>query len=222
MSKDSDKITDYEEIISSKPKIVKTITKEQLDLIGENKLIFSKLGEKKNMTVKEIHSLFWDPETKKNTKTLKTIYRYLELLEQSDLIMVSGRRKYKGSRAWERLYCRTSIIYYPEDKDKEVSYWEADSGKKQLNMITDIFWEYHGLSGKNKDKFKELFISFDNLHYKIMWEILTGTEENENYAAILSKAELDEIKFVVKSSAMISTILQKSDIIDKIREFLDD
>ncbi|NHJ32637.1 MAG: helix-turn-helix transcriptional regulator [Asgard group archaeon] len=222
MNEEKKEETEFEEIISSKPRLVKTITKEQQDLLGENRVIIRNLAAKENMTVKEIYLLFWDSEQEKYSKTLKTIYRYLEQLEQADLIMVSGRRKYKGSRAWERLYCRSAIIYYPEGKDQETSFWETDSGNRQLNVIAELFQEYHGLSDEKKNKFKELFISFDSLHDKIMWEILTGTEENENLSQILSRAELDEIKFVVKSSAMISTILQKSDIINKIQKIVED
>ena len=222
MSKESNKENEYEEVISSKPSILKTITKEQSNLLAENGLIIGKLREKNHMTVKEIYSLYWDTEQNKYTKTLKTIYRYLELLEQSELIKVSGRRKYKGSRAWERIYCRTAIIYYPEGKDKEISYWETEKGKMLLDIITDIFFEYHGLSSKKKDAFKQLYISYDEIQSKIVWEILTGTEENEIYESLLSKVELDEIKFIVSSSAKISAALLNAEILSKIQKILDD
>lgn len=80
---------------------------------------------------------------------------------------------------------------------------------------TEVF---HGLSTEKKSKFKELYASFDTPHNKIMWEILTGIAENEKLSQILSKAELDEIKFVVKSSAIISTIFPKSDITSQIQK----
>ena len=60
MNKESKKENEYEEVISSKPSILKTITKEQSDLLAENRLIIGKLREKKHMTVKEIYSLFWN------------------------------------------------------------------------------------------------------------------------------------------------------------------
>ena len=222
MSESNETENEYEEIISSEPNLLKTITKEQSELLEENKLIIGKLREKTHMTVKEIYSLFWDSQKKKHVKTLKTVYRYLELLEQSQLIKVSGRRKYKGSRAWERLYCRTAIIYYPEGKDKEESYWETDKGKTLLDIITDIFFEYHKISEVKKADFKKLFITYDESQAKIVWEILTGTEENEVYESLLSKAELSEIKFIISSSANISAALQNAHILSKIQKILDD
>ena len=209
---------EFDVIISSEPILVKTINQKQVDLLNENQEIIQNIATNKYMTAKEIHALFWESEQKKYTKTLKTIYRHLESLEQADLVKVAGRRKPKDSRTWERIYCRTAVIFYQKDKIRETSYWETDSGKKQLDIITNLFCEYHQLSIENKESFKKLFISFDDLQDKIIWEILAGTEDNENLASILSEAELNEIKFVVRSSAMFSAMLKKPEIIEELKK----
>ena len=64
------------------------------------------------MTTKEIHDLYIDDETKNHTYTIKTIYRYLEILEEIDLVKIGGHRITEGMRLAEKLYTRTANIFF--------------------------------------------------------------------------------------------------------------
>ncbi|MHA2424797.1 MAG: hypothetical protein ACXAEF_08420, partial [Candidatus Thorarchaeota archaeon] len=96
---------DFEDFVTVKPELVLILTKDQMDLAMEHIGILKELVTK-NLTVKEIHSLYWDSSKKEYSKTIKTIYRYMDSLEEEGLVKVAGHRKPTDSRMTEKLYCR--------------------------------------------------------------------------------------------------------------------
>ncbi|MFW9851063.1 MAG: hypothetical protein ACFFF4_18205, partial [Candidatus Thorarchaeota archaeon] len=78
---------EYEDFVTGKPELVRILTQEQMDLATEHMDILKELV-RKNLTVKEIHTLFWDSSKQEYSKTIKTIYRYMDALEETGLVKV--------------------------------------------------------------------------------------------------------------------------------------
>ncbi|MHA1186221.1 MAG: hypothetical protein ACTSSK_04990 [Candidatus Heimdallarchaeota archaeon] len=107
----------YKDFIEHEPEIVKFLDPKDTELANKHIRIIKALREK-HMTVKEIHDLYIDQDTNKHTYTIKTIYRYLEKLEELNLIIVSGHRLTKGNRLPEKLYARTANIFFKSQEEK--------------------------------------------------------------------------------------------------------
>jgi len=88
---------DYQDYITFKPQALIFLSDKGTDLVHEHSLIISGL-RKRPMTVKEIHNLYYDIDNNKHTKAIKTIYRYLEKLEEEGLVTVAGHRITEGVR----------------------------------------------------------------------------------------------------------------------------
>ena len=99
----------YKDFIEHKPVVVKFLDQDDTELDNKHIRIIKALREK-NMTAKEIHDLYTDEDTKKHTYTIKTIYRYLEKLEEANLIIVAGHRLTKGNRI-ECEFCHVRCAY---------------------------------------------------------------------------------------------------------------
>ncbi|NPD90739.1 MAG: helix-turn-helix transcriptional regulator, partial [Asgard group archaeon] len=94
----------FKDYIDYEPPVIKFLNGEQTKLAEEHLKIIKALRINKHMTAKEIHDLYIDEETSKPTYTIKTIYRYLEKLEETDLVKISGHRMTEGKRLSEQLY----------------------------------------------------------------------------------------------------------------------
>jgi Fe2+ or Zn2+ uptake regulation protein len=122
--------------IEDKPNLIKDIKVETKQLLRDHKLIFHGLMQNPNLSAKDIHELYWDPAEHKYTKSMKTVYRYLDLLEEAGLVKVSGHRKPVDSHMTEKLYCRTALLYYSKEP---VKWWELPEYKNQFDKETEFY-----------------------------------------------------------------------------------
>ena len=120
---------DYEEYIAYKPQTFKLLNNDQFELAKEHARILQALGEKGDMSVKEIHDLYTTTKGK-HTKTLKTIYRYMEILEEADIVQVAGYRKYANRRTTEKLYTRTAKIFFNKSNENKKEWLNTVEGNK--------------------------------------------------------------------------------------------
>lgn len=76
-------------------------------------------------------------ELKQKTKRKgKTLYKYLDLLEKSNIIVQVGKRIKMGQTASETLYGRTAKLFFKVDKCKRAS--NTDEFKKSLPLLGKI------------------------------------------------------------------------------------
>ena len=102
----------FKVFIEKNPKIIANIELEKKQLLRDYKIIFMGLSQKKYLSAKDIHQLYWEPTEQKYSKSKKTVYRYLDLLEEANLIMECGYRKPNDSHMTEKLFCRTALLYF--------------------------------------------------------------------------------------------------------------
>jgi hypothetical protein len=196
------RIKDY---INYTPEIVKFITEDEIALAEKFPVIIDAL-RKKNMTVKEIHKLFFDPELKSNTYAIKTIYRHLEELERAGLVSVAGFRETKGSRKAEKLYTKSAIIFFHK-KDEEYMHHKMDVRKKIVQQLYIVLGEMLQKKEIDFDKFSNLMHTFlDKQHYAID-SIIEGIQENKVLADLYGEMDPEYISVINTFSAVFITLL---------------
>ncbi len=153
-----------DKVKNSPQKIIKHISLEKRQLLRDHSIIFHALAEKKYMSAKDIHELYKDP-TLSYSKSMKTIYRYIEILEKAELLEYIGFRRLPDSRITENLYRRTALLFYSKEPMK---WWELPEYKKYFEKKTDFLAKVKNIDSKNKKELRELIDTYtearDKLH----------------------------------------------------------
>jgi hypothetical protein len=196
------RIKDY---INFKPDVVKFISKDEIELADKFPVIIDAL-RKKNMTVKEIHNLFFDPKLKAHTYAIKTIYRHLEELEKAGLVTVAGFRETKGSRKAEKLYTNSAIIFFHK-KDEEYMQHKKGVRKKIAQQIFVVLGEMLQKKDIDFEKFSNLMQAFFDKQHHAIDSIIDGIQENPILADLYGEMDQEYISVINTFSAVFITLL---------------
>lgn len=208
----------YKDYIEYQQETVKNITIEQSELVEKYYPIIKALREK-SMTVKEIHDLYYDKEKKKHEYTIKTIYRYLDELEEAGLVVVAGHRVTEGSRVLEKLYTRTAKIFY-KHMDEEYQNYKREYYQKFIknqHFILSILFEKPDL---DLEEFKSALMPFYTERLKKIDKLMTEIEKHPKLAEFYSKIGIDEINYLNNDLGMILTLIDNPEIIEKLKKLL--
>jgi DNA-binding transcriptional ArsR family regulator len=200
--KEKEKPKDYDDFLTVRPEPIIFLTEEQEAIAKEyGEIIKAMVG--KNLTAKEVHALYYNPSKEKYDKTIKTVYRHLELLEKAGLIMECGHRKPHDSRMTEKLFCRTANIFIlGEDRPKE-AWWNKEKGERIIKRLSVLVPELLGVELKDNAEFKKLMQKFFEQLDGVRWELWRKTPDNEALSGIFREADLWEINYL---SDMVATI----------------
>ena len=206
----------YQDFKTFTPQTLKYLTKEQEELVETHLLIISNL-RKQEMTAKEIHNLYYDEKGKKHSKTIKTIYRYLEKLEATELVTIAGHRITKGSRVAEKLYSRTARVFILES-------FESDMCEETSNEIIQTMVKFIGpLFEIEKAKIsafkKNLSLFFDHLPQQSS-ELLKILEKDEEIGEYFGKASLSRINYILNLSSTFGVLLRHPEILEKFKKII--
>lgn len=213
------KESDFDDFITAIPDPVKVLQKQEMELAYEHTLILTSLG-KQNMTAKGIHSLFWDSDEEKYTKTIKTIYRYLEALETGGLVKEAGHRKPKVSRLTEKLYCRTAVVFFARDRDEIPKWWMSGEGKILFKKLSDVTKEFFEISEKDIPVFQKLMIEFYSARTEILEDFLLRISENKEMTELLSGQGIDEIKFIAGMVGLLGAIAKNPELLSSLQKLV--
>lgn len=214
LSDNTDK--NYQDFKTYTPQTLKYLTKEQKELVETHLLIVSNL-RKQEMTAKEIHNLYYDDKGKKHSKTIKTIYRYLEKLEDAELVIIAGHRITKGSRVAEKLYSRTARVFI-------LKSFESDMCEETSNEIIQIMVKFIGpLFEIEKAKIpafkKNLTLFFEHLPQQSS-DLLKILEKDEEIGEYFGKASLSRINYILNLSSTFGVLLRHPEIIEQFRNLI--
>ena len=209
----------YKDYTTFKPEIIKYINEEESELINKFRPIIRALRNK-NMTVKEIHDLFRDPETGKHTLTRKTIYRYLEKLEEGGLVVISGHRETEGQRQIEKLYSRSASIFY-RDKDEQYMRSKECDSKKQAQLMATVIKEALEKPTINVEELGEILFQYTKQELKTNKKLISSLPSNKVLAELYSTTELDELNYVVSYALMFIILYQNPELYNKLKKIIE-
>lgn len=219
MAKKADnKFKDY---LDYEPSIINFLDGEQTKLAEKHIIIIKALRINKNMTAKEIHDLYIDEETKMHRYTIKTIYRYLEKLEEADLVKISGHRIIEGKRLSEQLYTRTGNIFfkakkeevYPDVKEKKKGF------HKKLHIVLQEISDLHVIEFQDFDKLLSQKSDFEQAFNKSVVEKIS---KNKVLTDLYSEMDIDEVNYINDLISLLLVIIKKPELIKKIQKIYKD
>ena len=209
----------YEDFISDPTEVMKFLGKDLMKLMEEYLDIMRMLTQKP-MTVKEIHSHTWNPKEKKHSKTIKTVYRHLDILEEAGLVKVTGHRKPTNSRLTEKLYARAAKVFFLEEKDRGPSWWETEEGEKELDLQTSVVMEYFDVPEKNAPKFKTLLKRYYKGWDTTVMDLFNRTQSSEVISDIFGKAGITQIKSYAGFVGTLGTFSKDPELLTKLLEVI--
>ncbi len=137
----------HQDVITFEPERIKIIYDRKINeiLLDPNHLPIIRALRKGPMTVREIEEAYSkaaEDSDEIEAKSDKTIYRYLKVLEKSDLVVPAGQRVVIGKTATETLFSRTAEAFITGQSEKE--YWSCDIGKELAEKMAQILGKIVG------------------------------------------------------------------------------
>lgn len=206
---------ELQDFITFKPEPVRFITKKEMDLIYRHILIIHTLRNK-HMSVKEIHKLYYDADTKNYAYTIKTIYKHLEKLENANLVKVSGHRMTQGSRQTEKLYSRSANIFVPRPEEKKIEN-NIDRVKTYSEFYNIIMSELLQVPRVEKNDSFNFFRQFYELMYQTDVEILEKTKTNKSVADITTQIDIDKLNIISESVCLLIVFLRHPHLFEQLQ-----
>jgi len=208
---------EYEDYIVDKPERFKLMPESVFTHAKEHGIIMDALA-KGNLTVKEIHDLYSLPDGK-HTKTLKTIYRYMDTLEQIGLVKLAGHRKTKGKRTLQKLYCRTAKVFFNDDAAHKEEWLKTEKGHRFIDMLTTLIWQLHGKEG-DTDALREAVLAYFRASQIHINEIIDKTMTDDRFSDTMDKYTLYEIRGALTFVSHIQAMLDSQGTIDEMKKLL--
>jgi Fe2+ or Zn2+ uptake regulation protein len=202
-----------EDFITDTPDFVRTFDNKTMKLIDERISIIRALIEKP-MSVKDIHELYRDESDKKYSKTIKTVYRYLDSLEKAGVVKVAGHRKIENSIIVEKLYCRTASIFHDKDSNR-VKWYQQEEGIVLMKKIADISKIYFDLEKKSTPH--QDLINILDVQNEAISSFLVEAEKNKELADLMKKMDISDIKSTFSMLGTLDLIFNNKDLLDRLQ-----
>ena len=210
---------EFQDFVTVTPELVKLLTEEQMNLAMEHMTILKALT-KGNLTVKEIHALYMDSKNKTHTKTIKTIYRYMDTLEKAGLVKIAGHRKPTDSRMTEKLYCRAAVVFTLEESDRGPRWHETPEGKEDIRNTSQFVLQFFDVPMDRLPDFENLLLTYYSTRDITVGEMLRKLAKDEKLAEAMVKIGIDEFKPMASFLGMLGVLLNLSDFQEKVRKLL--
>ncbi len=216
---EAEKPKEYDNFITEHPEPIIFLNREQEALVKEySDIIRALIG--KNMTAKEIHALYWNPDKEEYDKTIKTVYRHLEILQEAQLVKECGHRKPHESRLTEKLFCRTANVFILGDDETKPKWWESEKGERLIQKVSILAGEFFDVKLEGSETFSQLMQQFLAQQESTMMELYRKTRERKAMADIISKENLYEIKYLTNLVATFGVMLRNPDLCDQFKKAL--
>ncbi|MGC9780658.1 MAG: helix-turn-helix transcriptional regulator [Candidatus Heimdallarchaeota archaeon] len=212
--KENSKFKNY---IDYETPIIKFLNPEQTKLAEEHLTIIKALRANKYMTAKEIHELYIDEETNKHTYTIKTIYRYLEKLEEAELVKISGHRLTEGKRLSEKLYTRTADIFL-KDKKEEVYPEVAEKRKEHLKKLYTVLENIDNKPLINYNVFEKLMLKMFDLEQEYNRDIVAKIPKSKILTDLYINIDIDSVNYINDLASSLLVLIKDPELIKKLQE----
>ncbi|MFV2015407.1 MAG: hypothetical protein ACC656_08275 [Candidatus Heimdallarchaeota archaeon] len=197
----------HQDMVTYSPAIILDINPQQRYLITQHHTIVMGLRNG-NLTVKEIHQLYWEPRENKPTKTLKTIYRYLDILEENGIVAVAGQRMTMGSRITEKVYCLTAEYFH--DSELDLNFWDTkaseDFAAKVGLLLSEVLNNEHFKEDESTKIIQDLLQLSSNLEYFNILEIIEKLRNSPDLRGDLESPKFAEQTLISFASQLLVLI----------------
>lgn len=208
--------TDYQDYSNFTPEKLIFLSPEQEKLTEDHLIIIRNL-RKQEMTAKEIHTLYYDEEENTHTKTLKTIYRYLEKLEKGGIVTITGHRITKGSRVAEKLYGRTAQVFI---RKSAVSGMCEEENNEYADILTKFMCTRFGVENPDISSFKQFFLNFFKYLTEEFPEVFNSFSRNEEITEFLTSNDIQKGNYVLDLTATFGTLVRHPELLEQLTNLI--
>lgn len=207
------------DFVDYKPEAIKILSQEEFEIAGKYNIILTALRDNIK-TVKEIHDLYQveiEDGTKIHRVTQQSIYRYLEDLEKSSLIMVAGYRKTEGVKSSERIYGRSAKIFTttPSSEMQEMEESQVEF-VKNLAKILGIALNVN-IENLNLDEFVKFYRQLDTQRSMNVKDLYAKAKTKDTLTEIFSSMSIEQINEAIWYVQQFLPFIQNPEMIDELK-----
>ncbi|MHA2244220.1 MAG: hypothetical protein ACXADY_04585 [Candidatus Hodarchaeales archaeon] len=208
----------YQDVIDYKPVILKVIKGEKSSKLLENPNygIMLPILRKGPMTVQEITKAFNEiakNSSSINKKSFKSIYRYLNALEEVGVVATAGQRVVMGKTATEKLFSRTARVF--ELRLKYID-WMGEEGNEWAERFGTLVGHMLDIKQVPSVKCIQEFFEKWNKARLIATEKLASIVPDDEMETITT-CDLRELTETFARVYIFSTLLNQPDLLEQIR-----
>ncbi|UCG00752.1 MAG: hypothetical protein JSW11_14170 [Candidatus Heimdallarchaeota archaeon] len=208
----------YQDILDYKPVILKIIDDEETlkKLEDPNYDVLMSILRRRPMTVREITTAFNEEAEKSSSidsKSQKTIYHYLKILEDLGLIISAGQRVIMGKTATEKLYMRTARMY--ERRYKYID-WLGEEGNEWASRFGTLFNSLFSIEKKSSAKCIQEFFAKWTKAKKAEIEKMASLAPDD-VVEIITGCDLRELSEILGRVYIFGTFMNQPDLLEQLR-----
>lgn len=211
----------YQDFVTYQTPPVKVVrSREVIDLFFlPNYYVILLALRKRPMTVRDLHQAFKDEADKHGgiePKSDKSIYRYLKVLEDAELVVPAGQRVVSGKMVTETLFARTGqiflLFYLAPD------WWLTKAGAKLAKRIGTLMIFLFGGEQPPVKALQQLFKEFEQKRQSILEHL--ATEGDKQVLDILATSPLEEHFRIESYVGNFMTFLNHPEFLERLKKLM--
>jgi hypothetical protein len=174
---------------------------------------------KRPMTVRDLQQAFKDEADKHagiSPKSDKSIYRYLKVLEDAELVVPAGKRVVEGKMVTETLFARTGQIFLLFYMTPE--WWLTKEGEDLAKRIGTLMVFLYGGKKPPVKELQKLFMEFEQERQSVLERL--ATEGDDEVLRILAASTLEEHFRIESYVGYFSAFLNQPEFLERLRKMM--
>lgn len=208
----------YQDVLSFKPAAMKIIRDVKTAKILRDPIYFPvvKALRKGPMTVRELEAAYNVLAADSGTcepKSDKTIYRYLKVLEDAELVVPAGQRVVLGKTATETLFARVArafLIQAPETKGEG-----KEKGKRMVLRISKLLGVVYGNREPDLECCEKFFDEVEKESKALAEHLLAAADEET--LELATSGEWEEIDEILGMVTIFGLLLKRPELLEELK-----
>jgi len=208
---------DYQDVLSFKPTPMKIVRDVKTAKILKDPLYFPiiKALRKGPMTVRELEAAYNVLAADSGThepKSDKTIYRYLKVLEDAQLVVPAGQRVVMGKTATETLFARVArafLIQAPETKPAD-----KEKGRRMVQRIGKLLGVVYGNREPDLACCEKFFDEVEKESKALSEQLLASADEET--LELATSGEWEEIDEILGMVTIFGLLLKRPELLGEL------
>jgi len=174
---------------------------------------------KRPMTVRDLEQAFKDEADKHagfEPKSDKSIYRYLKVLEDAELVVPAGQRVVDGKMVTETLFARTGqifLLFYLKP-----DWWLTKAGKNLAKRIGTLMIFLYGGKQPPVEELQQLFMEFEEKQQSVLEHL--STEGSKEVMDILATSPLEEHFRIESYVGFLTTFINHPELLERLKKLM--
>jgi hypothetical protein len=206
-----------QDVLTHKPVPVKIVRDVKTAKTLRDPLYFPiiKALRKGPMTVRELeeaYKIFATDSGTQEPKSDKTIYRYLKVLQDADLVVPAGQRVVIGKTATETLFERSARAFLVQAEETKPA--DKEKGRRMVQRISKLLGRVYGNREPDLESCEKFFNKVEK-EAKALAEQLLGSADEETLE-IATAGNWEEIDEVLNMVTIFGLLLKRPELLDEL------